>query len=202
MGVGGDAQMLNRLRQEFFPAKDQFDRERGVSTYGLSTLWYHRVLAGKWNESVRYQAVDENLFRSAVEGVPRWTFVDLGCGRGRALILAHEAGFPKIIGVDFSAPLCRTARKNLKKLGIASNIVHSDVRTFLLPPERCVVFLYNPFGAETLRSVISRFDANAKVIVYVNPIHDQVLEFPVINRGDRFAVYQCNSLAMGSEIQP
>ena len=189
--------MLKRIRQEFFPERDQFDRDRGVSTNGLSTLWYHRVLAGKWNESVRYQPVDENLFRSAIEGVPRWTFVDLGCGRGRAMILAHEAGFPKIIGVDFSAPLCRTARKNLKKLGIAANIVHSDVRTFVLPAEPCVVFLYNPFGAETLRSVISRFDANPKVIVYINPIHGQALEYPIIRHGERFAVYQCNSESVG-----
>jgi SAM-dependent methyltransferase len=39
-------------------------------------------------------------------------FVDLGCGKGRALMLAVLAGFSHVTGVDYSRTLCRIAEKN------------------------------------------------------------------------------------------
>ena len=47
-----------------------------------------------------------------------FTFVDYGLGKGRVLMLATEYPFKRIVGVEFSESLDRTARQNLTKLGV------------------------------------------------------------------------------------
>jgi 2-polyprenyl-3-methyl-5-hydroxy-6-metoxy-1,4-benzoquinol methylase len=47
--------------------------------------------------------------------IPRATFIDIGCGKGRVLLMAAEHGFRKIIGIDFAADLCLTARGNVEQ---------------------------------------------------------------------------------------
>ena len=42
--------------------------------------------------------------------------MDLGCGKGRVLMLAVEYGFARVTGVDYSASLCEIARRNLDVL--------------------------------------------------------------------------------------
>jgi SAM-dependent methyltransferase len=45
------------------------------------------------------------------------TFVDLGCGKGRVLMIASEFGFRRVVGVEFCAELCRQARANASCFG-------------------------------------------------------------------------------------
>jgi SAM-dependent methyltransferase len=40
------------------------------------------------------------------------TFIDLGCGEGRALVIASEFPFRAIVGVELSPALCATATAN------------------------------------------------------------------------------------------
>ena len=42
-------------------------------------------------------------------------FVDLGSGKGKALMIAADYGFTTLRGVEFSSELCRIARQNCKK---------------------------------------------------------------------------------------
>src|SRR5713101_6823082 len=43
----------------------------------------------------------------------RFTFVDIGCGKGRILLSALALPFRRIVGVEFSPVLCRIAEKNV-----------------------------------------------------------------------------------------
>jgi predicted RNA methylase len=42
------------------------------------------------------------------------TFVDIGSGKGRALIIAAEYAFKRIIGVEYSPSLATICRRNLE----------------------------------------------------------------------------------------
>jgi SAM-dependent methyltransferase len=160
----------------------------GTQTAGVNRLWLKRLFRRK--ECLRYQAVDEQWFREAVEDVPRWTFVDMGCGKGRALILAHEVGFRNLIGVDFSASLCRAARRNLARLNIPARIVTQDATQFDFPAEPAVLFFYNPFGEELMKRVLARIGDVPRILVYVNPLHRAAFsDFRVVRSGEHFSVY-------------
>jgi predicted RNA methylase len=133
-------------------------------------VWRKR-LNGKDSED--YEAVSPTLFARAISYVPRDTFIDLGCGKGRALILAHEAGFQQLIGVEISPKLAKTAVRNLRKLKIDAEILQADAASFRLPDEPVVVFLYNPFGTSTMHAVIEKLlnHRHAVHVIYVNPKH-------------------------------
>lgn len=160
--------LLQRIRSEWLTRPDEFDRKFGVET--RRTVWRKR-LAGKDSEG--YEAINPFLFSRAMPYVPRTTFIDLGCGKGRALILAHEAGFSDLIGVEISPKLAQAARKNLRKLNIAAEIIEANVSTYELPDEPVVVFLYNPFGVLTMQAVLNmlRRHRQSLHIVYINPRH-------------------------------
>jgi SAM-dependent methyltransferase len=181
--------IFRRLLAEFGPTKDAFDSELSIKTARPVSL--RRLLIPSPNKSlgVRYQPVCPQIFNEAIRHVSKdLIFLDLGRGKGRALILAHQAGFRELVGVEFSPRLASVARDNLKKLQISASIFVQDVVTFSFPKQPAVTFLYNPFGSEVLHKIVSRFRG---YIVYVNPQHRQELaEFRVIAEGTGFVVYR------------
>lgn len=146
---------------------------------------------GAGSEAVPYQGVPPRVFLELIRKVPdrlkRGAFVDLGCGKGRALVLAAESGFRCLMGVDLDAQLVRVCRRNLKKIrprcGWPSVEVEvGDATLYPLPAGRCVVFLYNPFRGETFRLAARRLldqdalEGNEVCVVYVNPEELAALE--------------------------
>ena len=55
-----------------------------------------------------------------------FTFIDLGCGKGRVLLMASDYPFKKIIGVEFMPELHRAAQKNIARLFIRSSAMPAD----------------------------------------------------------------------------
>lgn len=160
--------LRNRIRLEWFAPPDEFDRRLGVET--RLAVWRKRIFTNP--DSVDYEAVNPLIFARAVPVVPRSTFIDLGCGKGRALILAHEAGFRDLIGVEISPKLAKATIRNLKKLNIAAEIVAADAGAYCFPDRPIVVFLYNPFGEPTMRKVTKHLrEHNRAYVIYVNPQH-------------------------------
>jgi hypothetical protein len=48
-----------------------------------------------------------------------FTFIDFGSGKSRALLIAREYGFGKVIGVEHSIPLHDAAEKNVRALRLS-----------------------------------------------------------------------------------
>jgi SAM-dependent methyltransferase len=180
---------LSRFRQEFFPARDAFDREVGTNTSGKIMLRRLRIPSPNKSAGVDYEPVDPMTFKQAIRYVPhRATFVDLGCGKGRALILAHQAGFQKLIGVEFAPALAAVARNNLAALNISAEIVECDAANYVFPDENCVIFMYNPFGRQVLKKIVPRMPGT---IVYVNPVHKSEFHgLSIIHEDRAFVVYR------------
>ena len=87
-------------------------------------------------------------------------FVDLGSGKGRAVMLAAKYGFKKVIGIEFSGALCRTARENLARFTDKCptrseiEIIESDVTKYPLRDDETVFFMLDPFNAPVLAQVL------------------------------------------------
>jgi len=66
--------------------------------------------------AVDYIPVTPDQCRQALSAlaVPyeKFTFIDFGCGKGRAMLLAAERPFRRLIGIDFSHELLMVARRN------------------------------------------------------------------------------------------
>lgn len=169
---------FQRLREEFFPARHPLDKQLGVDTSGKVSLRRLVIHSANKAAGVHYGPVDPERFAHAMRYVPKdLAFVDLGCGKGRALILAHQAGFRELIGVEFSAALAVSARTNLKHLNIDAEILEQDAATYLLPDRPCVVFMYNPFRPPVFNEVAANLVQHGRVfVVYVNPWHRDVLQ--------------------------
>lgn len=106
-------------------------------------------------------SIQQSAVRQCVDTALRdFTFIDLGCGKGRALLMASDYPFQRIVGVEFIPDLCRAAQKNIA--GYASDRpqcrqieVHCmDARDFEFPLEPLVVYLFNPFSEPTFAAAL------------------------------------------------
>ncbi len=136
----------------------------------------------------------------------RHLFVDFGCGKGRALILAAEHGFRRVVGLEFAPPLYRVARDNADKFrrlrpdAPPIAVLFGDAATYPIPHEDAVLFLYHPFGGRVMRKVAASIEASLRaaprslVLAYRNPVHCEALDrlpgLRAIVRNRSFAIYK------------
>jgi len=143
-----------------------------------------------------YQPTDSVLFHEMIAAVSvqpdfdfrEFTFIDLGSGKGRTLLMASGYAFRRILGVELLPALNQIAQNNLAHYNnpcqkcFAMEAVCADATAFLFPPEPTVLFLFNPFPESGLRSVManlvrSLLEHPRKVFVlYHNPLLAHVLD--------------------------
>lgn len=164
---------------------DGFDRRHGTETAAQIGLKQLGVLHPGARYGVRYQAIDPGVFRRALRLIQAeiepgdFTFVDLGCGKGRAVILAWEYGFREIVGVDISPSLVDCARRNLARTHTGNaRIVCQNASAFQFPPGNLVVYLFHPFTGPVFRQTMGNLCRSASGdvwLVYINPVEKLVL---------------------------
>jgi len=170
--------------------------------YGTDTGDYllpRELAAGSEHDSLSYgySAIAPSVFREALArwretlpGGPRrvsaYTFVDVGAGKGRALLLAAGAPFRKVIGVELNEDLARTARRNVARWSslvrprAKIRVMHADAMEFRWPRGPLLVYLYNPFACELVEQLAAKLadaaPANGLVdLLYINPTCADVL---------------------------
>jgi predicted RNA methylase len=174
-----------------------FDLEFGVRTSGL--VAGRNLKSGHRSDrhNTAYYGVAPSVFR---EMIVRWrrlkplaaldafTFVDLGAGMGRAMLLAAEFPFKAVLGVELNPTLARIGRRNMALWRAAGRdlspmrMMCRDATEFALPAGPCVVFLFNPFGAAVLRKLVKAWNAQLSTcggqldILYVNDEQAHVLD--------------------------
>jgi SAM-dependent methyltransferase len=168
-----------------------FDVEEQVETSGYVSV--DRLTS---DESLRtniipYAASSPSVIRKAIGTLPDvrdYAFVDLGCGKGRALIVATEYAFSRIIGVELSPELCATARRNAESIAhrhperASMSVVEGNVTDFDFPSGKLVVFMYHAFGPELLKQIMDKLELALErqlshvFFVYYNPVHSSILD--------------------------
>ena len=147
---------------------------RGVSidrtnpdSCGYSTLSYHSIIA-----------ILRRLNMTSAD-----VFVDVGCGKGRVLCCASRFKVQKVIGVEFRSDLCKIAQENAEKVRGRK----STITVVNMPAEDfdfglgTVYYLFNPFGASTLKKVLAGMKKSLWEhprrcrIIYANPVNEALL---------------------------
>jgi SAM-dependent methyltransferase len=147
---------------DFAPAAPPhpFDLERGADTSGYTPG--EQLSSGHAADffNTAFYAISPSTLRQALAELPEpcaaVTFVDLGCGKGRALLVAQEFGFAHVVGVELAPDLAVIASSNLNRAGMGgrAEIVTGDASSFRYPEGPLVVFLYHPFLARVLRQTL------------------------------------------------
>lgn len=199
---------LAMLKRQFAPKPEwlkkkllvdrEFDAMYGVDTGGYTYLGSLKIRSPNWREGNSHIAADPEEFAAAMSALDvdlsRFTFIDLGSGKGRALMLAAQYPFERIIGVEFSERLVETARRNL---GDRAETILADATQYDLPPVPTILFLYNPFQGTVMEAVAERTKASLAAhprhltVLYLNPFHvDAWLKagFSEAHRGPHFSV--------------
>ena len=169
-GAAGMARQSFRLlvswpsRRRYQRMDREFDARHAVDTAGVVRLQKLDIRSDNREHGVRYEATNPAWFRELVSSLPidhsDFVFVDFGSGKGRALLLASEYPFARIVGVEFAPQLAAVARRNLD--GFRSErqrcrdfeLVCVDAVDYAIPDEPLVLYFYNPFAEPVLRRVL------------------------------------------------
>ena len=169
----------------------RFDRKYGIDTAGWIPISDLVVLGSNSEYGENYQPSRVAPLRRVLRqlDIPRDnTFIDIGSGKGRALIIAMEHGFTRVKGIEFAGDLCEIARANTERARGAlrtearPEILHSDVVDYAIQDDDTVFYLFNPFDATVMQSVANAIaESHARTprdlwVIYFNPLQRQVFE--------------------------
>ena len=156
-----------------------FDQIHGVDTSGLVPA-KHLVTGHANDEHVTaYYGVAPSILRTLInqwrETIPphpisSYTFIDIGAGKGRGLLVASEYHFRKVVGIELNPALAAIARDNVahwtESHGADSTadpiapieILEQDALEFDFPTTPTLLFLFHPFEAPVLRQLLRRIE--------------------------------------------
>lgn len=190
-----------------------FDLRRGTTTWRRVSRAAVAAEVGRDPQDLKpYHCIPQRTFKRIMAALPvaptGFTFVDIGCGKGKALVMAQDAGFEAVVGVEISPALAQVAEVNLQRIQAAQasgQVVCMDACDYEFIPGNKVVFLYNPFGSRSLAFVLYRLAAQVAdhmgdevYVVYLNPRHNEVFadypEAELLMRGQHWDPNRCFNL--------
>jgi hypothetical protein len=179
-GVGGAmklaaAKIGRSLRNIGSQRKDQihpFDMKYGTETSGIVEVGSLDMPDERVEHAVRYQTALVDVFEALLGelSIPfeEFVFIDLGSGKGRAMLLASRYAFKTILGVELSKTLHQIACRNIEIYKEESQRCHDiksiceDASKFVIPNENIVFYMFNPFDHEVMRPVVAQIEESLK----------------------------------------
>jgi len=164
------------------------------ATYGTDTS--SRVLAADGGlpgefvgDAIQYEATNpatvHHVMRSLPVAYEDFELIDLGCGKGRTLLLAAHYPFARITGIELSPVTSEIAKQNIAKYlsHQPANLRCRDIQVrcanavdFEVPDANVVFFMFNPFVRGVFRSCIEHLNRAAEarpnrqfLLAYINP---------------------------------
>lgn len=166
----------------------EYDWDHGVNTTSATVSWRGRLL-GVFHSP--YQPTEPALFYEMLDALvtdfSKFTFIDLGSGKGRTLMMASDYPFRRIVGVELLPELNRAACENLKSYSsptqrcFALESICADARDFQFPLDPIVLYLFNPLPEAGLARVMGKLEkslcehARPAFVLYHNPLLEHVL---------------------------
>lgn len=164
-----------------------FDAANGTKTAGTQELFELNVIGENARHGVRHIASDPNSFVELMRRLDidfgNYSFIDLGSGKGRVLLLAASFPFGRIIGVEFATELHHAAQENLAVFDSRGSDISrislflADAASYSFPVEPLIVYLFNPFGSQIVRRVAEnalsswRKSPRSMEVLYAHPVH-------------------------------
>jgi hypothetical protein len=161
--------------------------------HGVDTTWATvsiRTRLREWLSGGQYQPSEPALFHAMLASLPvavdGFTFIDLGSGKGRTLLLASSYLFRRIIGIELLEELNLVAQDNLARYQSEEQKCFNieaypgDARCFDFPSEPTVLYLFNPFPRHVWREMLANLHTSMLAaprpvyVIYHNPVHDDI----------------------------
>ena len=104
--------------------------------------------------------------------------IDLGCGKGRVLLLSARHDFKKRIGVELSENMAQICKSNLKAKNVKHEIIVGSMldvqwENYISCDDQILIYAYNPTSVEILAKTIAKITSNVRkgkiVFIYSNP---------------------------------
>jgi SAM-dependent methyltransferase len=178
-----------------------FDARFGVETSG--SVAAEVCAPGLAQHISPYGGSQPSIVRRALHSLPEthsYAFVDVGCGKGRPLIVASELPFAHVLGVELSETLAGVGRANASLIARSHpertpiQIQVGDATAVRPPAGKVVYFLYHPFGRGLVETFVRNLEHHLggtlqhAFVVYYNPVHGTVMD-----RSPHLARWSANS---------
>lgn len=179
------------------PPLHPFDRVHGTSTGGL--IPRSGLLTGHASDThiTAYYAVAPSILNALIDfwlgtrpalPIEHYTLLDVGAGKGRAMLVAAQHPFGQVVGLELNPALAATTRANIALFETSEaadllaplSLLEGDALEVPLPPGPLVTFLFHPFEAPLLRRFLARIvqhcAGNNLDVLYVNAEHANVFD--------------------------
>ncbi len=193
-------------------ADEEFDTRYGVSTGGEIPQTELDVKESTWIHGSAYVPTSPAHFAEALAGLEisfeETSFIDLGSGKGRVLLMASALPFRRVVGVEFSAQLADLSRQNLRSYTGPReckevSVETTDASRYRLPDGPVVVFMYHPFDETIMAAVAANVMASLRenprriLVLYFKPVHrdvwDRASAFESRREEKLYVVYESRS---------
>jgi len=165
------------------------ERKYKLDTIELDRLKTITVTGDNLDHASIYQACNYYILEKGFDYLgsinENKNIIDLGCGKGRAMIVAAHYGFQNITGIEFARALCLSAENNIREIrkiypSVKFNIICDDVINYKIEKDQTVFFFFNPFDEvimlKVVKNILSSFKENERkiYIMYANPVHKEI----------------------------
>jgi SAM-dependent methyltransferase len=175
---------LFTLRQEL-----KGEKKYGINTTSANNLSDFEIKGNQLPHATEYMPVNyftiEHVLDHIPENAKQGTFLDIGCGKGRALCVAAAYGFTKLYGIDFAKQLISQAEQNLAVTkthvpALQYELSWSDISPLEISKDVSTVFLFNPFDEVLMKSIIHKINRSLRqyprelYVLYCSPRHEEL----------------------------
>lgn len=207
--------LLSPARRRWRRSLDEFDRQFGVDTAGMRSISTLEVPIDVAAHATRYEPIPElnTYLESLAITYSQYSFIDYGCGKGRALLMASDFPFNRIIGIEYSPELATIARRNIRSYRNPAqkchtiDVVEGNAAAFEPPAGAAVFFLHNPFDEVILEQVLDRVRRSRAerrqddYLVYVDPRHRRCIDadrtWQLVSDHPGWVAYRRRTVALG-----
>ena len=182
------------------PVLHPFDLAHGTDTSGLlSGRVIARGTAAKVEDLTAYYGVAPSILhglldlwldRTQPQPIERTVFLDIGAGKGRAMLLASQFPFLRVEGVELNPALARIAAANIElwqqdptaQALTPIALYNADATKHPLPSAPTLAFLFHPFELPILRRFLRHVEKSISTaqqpfdLLYANAEHGSLLD--------------------------
>ena len=186
------------------------DEMKGEAKYDLHTTGFNKVERSKLKGPAALDAhpympsnyvLLERLYKKINRFGHNRTFLDIGCGKGRAMLVAAHFGFKEIYGIEVVESYCSHLQQHINKVALnypdaSFKVICSDAAYYEIPDHMQTIFFYNPFKevvmSMVLKNIMNSLNRHPRnlFIIYLNPSHIKLFYnagFTEIFRTTRFS---------------
>jgi SAM-dependent methyltransferase len=165
-----------------------------IHTFAPVSLSRLTIINGDISKASPYEAVNYYLLETLLKAFHNFSgdtsIVDLGSGKGRAMVVAAHFGYTNITGIEFARELCEISSENMKKSqhefpGIHWKIINDNVENYTIEANDSVFFMFNPFTDDVLRHFLEKLERSCRQFprttwfLYASPLYKELL----VNKG-------------------